>query len=50
MLRLPASAHAGSIAGEPILRRVQSRALLDWMNKYVPGIEPDPDEDHADCS
>jgi dipeptidyl aminopeptidase/acylaminoacyl peptidase len=35
MLRLPASSHGGSIVGEPILRRVQNRALLDWMNKYV---------------
>jgi len=41
MLRLPASAHAGSIMGEPILRRVQNQALLDWMNQYVLGIEPD---------
>ena len=41
MLRLPASAHIGSIMGEPIFRRVQNRALLNWMNKYVLGIEPD---------
>jgi dipeptidyl aminopeptidase/acylaminoacyl peptidase len=41
MLRLPASPHAGSIIGEPILRRVQNQALLEWMNKYVLGIEPD---------
>ena len=40
MLRLPASSHGGSIMGEPILRRAQNRALLDWMNKYVLGIEP----------
>jgi dipeptidyl aminopeptidase/acylaminoacyl peptidase len=50
MLRLPASAHGGSIVGEPILRCVQNRALLDWMNKYVLGIEPDPDKDYVDCS
>ena len=41
MLRLPASTHIGSIRGEPILRRAQNRALLDWMNKYMLGIEPD---------
>lgn len=38
MLRLPASAHAGSIMGDPIFRRAQNRALLDWMNKHLPGI------------
>ena len=35
MLRLPASAHAGSINGDPPIRRAQNRALLDWMNRYV---------------
>ncbi len=35
MLRLPASSHAGSIRGEPVLRRAQNDALLDWMNHYV---------------
>jgi SAM-dependent MidA family methyltransferase len=35
MLRLPASAHAGSINGDPPIRRAQNQALLDWMNRYV---------------
>jgi dipeptidyl aminopeptidase/acylaminoacyl peptidase len=37
MLRLPASSHAGSIRGAPGLRRAQNAALLEWMNRYVPG-------------
>jgi dipeptidyl aminopeptidase/acylaminoacyl peptidase len=40
MLRLPNSSHAGSITGPPILRRAQNEALLEWMNRYVLGIEP----------
>ncbi len=40
MLRLPASAHIGSILGKPLLRRAQNRALLDWMNKYILAIRP----------
>ena len=49
MLRLPASSHGGSVFGEPIVRRAQNRALLDWMNEYVLGIEPDESEEQADC-
>lgn len=41
MVRLPASPHAGSIVGPPLLRRVQNEVLLDWMNRYVLGIEPE---------
>jgi dipeptidyl aminopeptidase/acylaminoacyl peptidase len=44
MLRLPNSPHAGSIAGPPLLRRAQNEALLEWMNRYVLGIEPDEKE------
>ncbi len=40
MLRLPNSPHVGSIAGPPVLRRAQNEALLEWMNRYVLGIEP----------
>ena len=43
MLRFPVSAHAGSIRGQPTVRDAQNRALLDWMNHYVLGIEPDID-------
>ena len=41
MLRLPGSDHTESILGKPGIRSAQNRALLDWMNKYVLGIEPD---------
>ena len=41
MVRLPASPHIGSIAGSPIVRRVQNEELLNWMNTYVLGAGPD---------
>jgi dipeptidyl aminopeptidase/acylaminoacyl peptidase len=41
MLRLPKSPHGGSIDGEPIVRRAQNEALLEWMNCYVLGKEPE---------
>lgn len=37
MLRLPNAAHAGTITGDPVIRRVHNEALLDWMNRYVLG-------------
>jgi len=37
MLRLPNSPHAGSIGGDPVIRRAQNEALLGWMNRYVLG-------------
>jgi len=37
MLRLPASPHAGSIMGAPVVRKAQNEALLDWMDRYVLG-------------
>ncbi len=40
MLRLPNSAHLGSVNGEPLIRRAQNEALLDWMQRYVLGQEP----------
>jgi len=43
MLRLPKSPHGGSIDGAPIVRRAQNEALLDWMDRYVMGIETEPE-------
>ncbi len=39
MLRLPGSSHAGAIHGAPAHRRAQNEALLEWMNRYVLGVE-----------
>lgn len=39
MLRLPGAAHAGTIDGAPVNRRVHNEALLDWMNRYVLGLD-----------
>lgn len=47
MVRLPKSPHVGSIAGAPIVRRVQNQVLLDWMNRYVLGLDIKPDEETA---
>ncbi len=41
MLRLPGSSHVGSKFGDPAIRRAQNQALLEWMNRYVLGVEPD---------
>jgi dipeptidyl aminopeptidase/acylaminoacyl peptidase len=49
MLRLPNSPHAGSIVGPPILRRAQNEALLNWMNCYVLGIEPEEEDQEDGC-
>ncbi|MCB0187687.1 MAG: S9 family peptidase [Caldilineaceae bacterium] len=35
MVRLPGSAHAGSIEGSPAIRRAHNEALLAWMLHYV---------------
>ncbi len=37
MVRLPGSAHAGSIEGTIAVRRAQNEALLGWLNHYVRG-------------
>jgi dipeptidyl aminopeptidase/acylaminoacyl peptidase len=37
MLRIPNSAHTGTIVGAVPARRAQNEALLDWMNRYVMG-------------
>jgi len=49
MVRLPASFHGGSIHGAPVVRRVQNEVLLDWMNRYILGIETHKEDDeHSD--
>ncbi|MCB0063310.1 MAG: S9 family peptidase [Caldilineaceae bacterium] len=35
MVRLPGSAHGGSIDGPPKIRRAHNEALLAWMQRYV---------------
>lgn len=35
MVRLPGSAHAGSIEGPPPIRRAHNEALIEWMKRYV---------------
>ena len=37
MVRLPNSQHGESIFGNPVVRRVQNEATLEWMNRYVLG-------------
>jgi len=37
MLRLPGSAHAGSIEGTVAVRRAHNAALLAWLDHYVRG-------------
>ncbi len=44
MLRLPFSPHVGSIGGPLFIRRAQNEALLEWMNRYILGKEPAPEE------
>lgn len=39
MLRIPHSPHEGTIGGPPAWRRAHNEALLDWMNRYVLGVE-----------
>jgi dipeptidyl aminopeptidase/acylaminoacyl peptidase len=41
MLRLPKASHAGTIVGAPINRRIHNEALLDWMDRYVLGKQPE---------
>jgi len=40
MLRIPNSAHTGTIVGALPGRRAQNEALLDWMNRYVLAAVP----------
>ncbi|HEX6951627.1 MAG TPA: S9 family peptidase [Gaiellaceae bacterium] len=39
MLRFPNTPHGGSVRGPIGHRRAQNEALLDWMGRYVPGVE-----------
>jgi dipeptidyl aminopeptidase/acylaminoacyl peptidase len=39
MLRFPGTPHVGSIMGPIGHRRAENDALLDWMNRYVLGVE-----------
>jgi dipeptidyl aminopeptidase/acylaminoacyl peptidase len=39
MLRLPNSHHGGTFRGPPIVRQAQNEALLDWMNRYLGGVQ-----------
>lgn len=41
MVRIPNSSHIGAIAGPLAGRRAHNDALLDWMNRYILGKEPD---------
>ena len=41
MQRLPNSSHGESIAGAPLIRKTQNEVLLEWMNRYILGIEPE---------
>lgn len=43
MLRLPGGSHVSAIAGPPPLRRAQNSAMLEWFNRYILGIEPEPE-------
>jgi hypothetical protein len=38
-LRLSVSSHRGTHYGDPTVHRAQNRALLEWMNRYVLGVE-----------
>jgi dipeptidyl aminopeptidase/acylaminoacyl peptidase len=39
MLRFPGTPHAGSVFGPIGHRRAQNEALIEWMNRYVLGVE-----------
>jgi dipeptidyl aminopeptidase/acylaminoacyl peptidase len=47
MLRFPNTPHAGSVIGPIGHRRAQNEALVDWMNRYVLGVETAPREQEA---
>jgi dipeptidyl aminopeptidase/acylaminoacyl peptidase len=47
MLRFPNTPHAGSVIGPIGHRRAQNEALVDWMNRYVLGVETEPREQEA---
>ena len=47
MLRFPGTPHGGSVIGPIGHRRAQNEALIDWMNRYVLGVESDAREEEA---
>ena len=47
MLRFPNTPHSGSVIGPIGHRRAQNEALVDWMNRYVLGVETEPREQEA---
>jgi dipeptidyl aminopeptidase/acylaminoacyl peptidase len=49
MLRFPGTPHAGSVFGPIGHRRAQNEALLEWMNRYVLGVETEPGEREAEA-
>jgi dipeptidyl aminopeptidase/acylaminoacyl peptidase len=47
MLRFPGTPHAGSVFGPIGHRRAQNDALIEWMNRYVLGVETESREEEA---
>ncbi|HKD93990.1 MAG TPA: S9 family peptidase [Gaiellaceae bacterium] len=47
MLRFPGTPHSGSVVGPIGHRRAQNEALMDWMNRYVLGVETGEREEEA---
>ena len=45
MLRFPGTPHAGSVFGPIGHRRAQNEALIEWMNRYVLGVETETREE-----
>jgi dipeptidyl aminopeptidase/acylaminoacyl peptidase len=43
MLRFPNTSHGGSVRGPIGHRRAQNEALIDWMNRWVLGVETEAD-------
>jgi len=47
MLRFPNTSHGGSVRGPIGHRRAQNEALLDWMSRYVLGVETETGKKEA---
>jgi dipeptidyl aminopeptidase/acylaminoacyl peptidase len=41
MVRFPGSPHGGARSGPPRVRRIHNEVLLDWMDRFVLGKQPD---------
>jgi dipeptidyl aminopeptidase/acylaminoacyl peptidase len=37
MVRFPGGGHMMAVMGSPEMRKVQNEALLEWMDRYIPG-------------